>query len=254
MGGALATAVIKKIGGEKVCLTDNFKEKAIEIAGNSGAEVTDIKALCDKSKFIFIGVKPQVIAETFDEIKDVLLGRNNDFVIVSMAAGVCIERICAMVGKKVPVIRIMPNTSVSVGAGMTVYSANDLVKNEDVCEFEELLSFSGKLLSIDEELIDAAMAVSGCGPAYIYLTIRALANGGENCGLSKETALLLAEQTVLGAAKLAIESGKDPKQLETDVCSPGGATIEGIYLLENEKVPDAFASAVKAAYDKAKKL
>ncbi|MBQ5816449.1 MAG: pyrroline-5-carboxylate reductase [Oscillospiraceae bacterium] len=254
MGGALATSVIKKIGGEKVLLADSFAEKAKEVAGDSGAICTTASDLCKNCKFIFIGVKPQVISETFEEIKPSLLSREDRFVIVSMAAGVTTERICAMAGKEVPVIRIMPNTSVSVGAGMTLYSPNALVTDEEISEFVDMLSLSGELERLDESLIDAGMAVSGCGPAFIYLVMKSLADGGENLGLEKDTALKLARQTVLGAARLAIESGTDPEQLKKDVCSKGGATIEGIYVLEDANVPTAFENAVKAAYDKAKKL
>lgn len=254
MGGALASAVIKKLGGENVLLADNFIEKAKEVAGDSGALCTTATELCNECKFIFIGVKPQVISETFEEIKPSLLSREDRFVIVSMAAGVTTERICDMVGKEIPVIRIMPNTSVSVGAGMTLYCPNPLVSDEEVSEFVSMLSISGELERLDEGLIDAGMAVSGCGPAFIYLIMQALADGGVGCGLEPNTALKLARQTVLGAARLAIESGTAPEQLKRDVCSPGGATIEGIYVLEGADVPKAFENAVKAAYDKAKKL
>ncbi len=254
MGGALATSVIKKIGGERVLLADNFLEKAKEVAGESGALCTTAADLCNECKYIFIGVKPQVISETFEEIKPALLSREDRFIIVSMAAGVTTERICAMVGKEVPVIRIMPNTSVSVGAGMTLYSPNALVSDDETAEFISMLALSGELERIDEGLIDAGMAVSGCGPAFIYLIMQALADGGEKLGLEADTALKLARQTVLGAASLAIESSTSPEQLKKDVCSPGGATIEGIYVLEDAGVPKAFIDAVKAAYNKAKKL
>ncbi len=254
MGGALALSVIKKIGGKKVLLADSFVEKAKEVAGESGALCTSAADLCSECKFIFIGVKPQVISETFEEIKPSLLSREDRFVIVSMAAGVTIARICDMVGKEVPVIRIMPNTSVSVGAGMTLYCPNSLVSDEEIEAFTNMLSLSGEVQRIDESLIDAGMAISGCGPAFIYLVMQSLRDGGEKLGLERDTALKLARQTVLGAARLAIESGTSPEQLKNDVCSKGGATIEGIYVLEGADVPKAFENAVKAAYDKAKKL
>ena len=254
MGGALASAVIKKIGGENVLLSDSSIEKAEQIAGKSGAECTDAVKAAQTCKYIFIGVKPQAISQTLLQIKDALSGRKDRFVLVSMAAGVSIERICALLGMNVPVIRIMPNTSVSVGAGMTLYCPNALVADEEICEFVSALSLSGALERADESLIDAGMAVSGCGPAFIYLVMQALADGGVKCGLEEKTALKLAEQTVLGAARLAIETGTSPEQLKKDVCSPGGATIEGIYVLEDAGVPKAFSDAVKAAYDKAKTL
>jgi len=253
MGGALAKAVIEKIGGENVFLSDNFKEKAAEIAANSGALCTDATDVAKECEFIFLGVKPQVIDKAVDEIKDILKQRK-DAVLVSMAAGVTCERIESLLGFEFPIIRIMPNTSVAVGSGTTVYSPNELVKKEKVEKFCSILSLSGLLEPIGEELIDAAMAVSGCGPAFVYYFINALKNGGVECGLDESLSLKLAEQTVLGAANLAIKTKTDPKQLEKDVCSPGGATIEGIYVLENDKTDKTVEKAVKAAFEKAKKL
>ena len=253
MGGALAKSVINKIGGEKVCLSDNFPEKAAEIAGNSGAQCTDILTVAKDCEFIFLGVKPQVIDKAIAEIKDVLRDRK-DAVLVSMAAGVTTDRIAALLGFDFPIIRIMPNTAVAVGGGTTVYCPNKLVAKGKIEEFKSLLSLSGILEEINQDLIDAAMAVSGCGPAFVYYFTKALADGGVKCGLDESLSLKLAEQTVLGAAKLAIETKTDPKQLEKDVCSPGGATIEGIYVFENAKIDKTVENAVKAAYDKAKKL
>ena len=253
MGGALALSVIAKIGGENVLLSDNFIEKAHQIAGESGAVCTDAIEVSKKCEFIFLGVKPQVIEDTLNSIKDALK-ENKDAVLVSMAAGVKTKRIESILGFECPIIRIMPNTAVAVSAGTTVYSPNDKVTNDKIEMFCYLLSLSGILERIDEELIDAAMAVSGCGPAFVYYFINALKEGGVECGLDEGLSLKLAEQTLLGAAKLAIESKKDPKELQNDVCSKGGATIEGIYVLENENADKTVKKAVKAAFDKAKKL
>lgn len=253
MGGALAKSVIEKIGGENVLLSDNFKEKAMEIAGESGALCVDAERVAKECEFIFLGVKPQVIDKAISEIKDSLKDRK-DAVLVSMAAGVTCERITLLLGFEFPIIRIMPNTAVAVGAGTTVYSPNMLVTKEQTEKFCSLLSLSGLLEPISEELIDAAMAVSGCGPAFVYYFTKALSDGGVKCGLDEGLSLKLAEQTVLGAAKLAIATGTDPKQLERDVCSPGGATIEGIYILENAKTDKTVENAVIAAFEKAKKL
>ncbi|MEE1279588.1 MAG: pyrroline-5-carboxylate reductase dimerization domain-containing protein, partial [Oscillospiraceae bacterium] len=118
----------------------------------------------------------------------------------------------------------------------------------------DILSLSGKLDALDEKLIDAASAVSGCGPAFVYLFIQAMADGGVKCGLPRDKALAYAEQTVLGAAKLAIESGEHPEKLKDDVCSPGGTTIEGVRAMEEGKVRAAMIDAVTAAFEKSKKL
>lgn len=253
MGGALAISVIEKIGGKNVLLSDNFLEKAQEIAKDSGAECTDAVEVSKNCEFIFLGVKPQAIEETLCSVKDILK-ENKNAVLVSMAAGVTIERIESILGFEYPIIRIMPNTAVAVGEGAIVYSPNDRITKEKEEKFCSILSLSGILERIDEKLIDAAMAVSGCGPAFVYYFINALKEGGVECGLDEGLSLKLAEQTLLGAAKLAIESKKDPKELQNDVCSKGGTTIEGIYVLENAKTDKTIENAVKAAFEKAKKL
>ncbi len=250
MGGALASAVIKKVGGENVVLADAMIEKAEALAKEYGCECAASNEVVANCKFAFLGVKPQVMSAVADSIKADISDKT---ILVSMAAGISISRIEEMFGKR-PVIRIMPNTPASVGEGMILYTANELVKKEDLEEFCDILSLSGKLDALDEKLIDAASAVSGCGPAFVYLFIQAMADGGVKCGLPRDKALAYAEQTVLGAAKLAIESGEHPEKLKDDVCSPGGTTIEGVRAMEEGKVRAAMIDAVTAAFEKSKKL
>ncbi len=253
MGGALASAVIKKVGGENVALSDNDIEKARAVAGESESFVTDSKTVCDKCKFIFLGVKPQFLESVATELRSTLENREDRFVLVSMAAGVTLSRLENMFGA-FPIIRIMPNTPVAVGEGMIVYCTNDRVQNEEKDEFLSMLSLSGEIAPLDESLIDAATSVSGCGPAFVFMFIKALAEGGVNCGLSPDISLKLAEQTVLGAAKLAVTSGQDPEKLKTDVCSPGGSTIEGVKVLEEKELGQIVNAAVNASFEKNKKL
>lgn len=250
MGGALASAVIKKVGGDKVMLADAQIEKAKAIADEFGCNFGSSNDVVKNCKFAFLGVKPQVMQAVADSIKADI---SDDTILVSMAAGISIERIENMFGKR-PIIRIMPNTPVSVGEGMILYCANELVKEEDINEFVEMLALSGKLDALDEKLIDAASAVSGCGPAFVYLFMQAMADGGVKCGLPREKALAYAEQTVLGAATLALKSGEHPEKLKDDVCSPGGTTIEGVRAMEENGVRAAMINAVTAAYEKSKKL
>ncbi len=253
MGGALAGAVIEKIGGKNVILADNDLEKAKELAQKSGAEAMMSADAVKNAKFIFLGVKPQVMPLVADELKEHLKNREDRFILVSMAAGTPINKIEELFGK-CPIIRIMPNTPVSVNEGMILFAPNELVENGEIEEFLNLLSNAGELMKLPESLIDAATAVSGSGPAFVYLFIQAMADGGNLCGLPRDVSLKLAEQTVLGAAKLAIESGKHPEELKDDVCSPGGTTIEGVRAMEEGGVRAAMINAVKSAYEKAKKL
>lgn len=250
MGGALATAVIKKVGGENVVLADAQIEKAEALAKEYGCECATSNEVVANCKFAFLGVKPQVMNSVAEQLKADISDKT---ILVSMAAGTSIARIEEMFGKR-PVVRIMPNTPASVGEGMILYCANELVKKEDIDEFADMLSLSGKLDALDEKLIDAASAVSGCGPAFVYLFIQAMADGGVKCGLPRDKALAYAEQTVLGAATLAIKSGEHPEKLKDDVCSPGGTTIEGVRAMEENGVRAAMINAVTAAYEKSKKL
>ena len=253
MGGALASAVIKKVGGENVILADNDLMKAKEIAGNSGAVCETSEIAVKNARFIFLGVKPQMMEAVAKTLKPCLQERNDKFVLVSMAAGTSIQRIEELFGK-CPIIRIMPNTPAQVGKGMILYCANELVEKGDAEEFCGMLSLSGELDQIDEKLIDAASAVSGSGPAFVYMFIQAMADGGTLCGLPRDKALKYAIQTTLGAATLALNSDKHPEQLKDDVCSPGGTTIEGVRTMEENGVRGAMINAIKATYDKTKKL
>ena len=153
-----------------------------------------------------------------------------------------------------PVIRIMPNTPVSVGQGVVLFSASDEVAPEQLAEFLKLMHGAGGVYPIDEGLIDAATAVSGCGPAFAYLMIDAMADGGVAGGLRREDAVRYAAQTLMGAAAMVLETGKHPDQLKNEVCSPGGSTIQGVRLLEQRAVRAALMDAVLAAYEKSAAL
>jgi pyrroline-5-carboxylate reductase len=248
MGGALIRAAAKAVSPKNIWITDKDAAKQDALAKETGAAVKDIKEIASKCSCIFLGVKPQVIADMLAEIKKTLAGRKDHFVLVSMAAGISIERIIKMAGD-FPIIRIMPNIPASVGEGMILYCSHKTVK-ADVDSFLKAMSKAGKLSAIDEKLIDAGSAVSGCGPAYAFMFIEALADGGVDCGLPRAQAQLLAAQTLLGAAKMVMETGKHPGELKDAVCSPGGTTIEGVLALEQGGFRGAASEAVVAAYEK----
>ena len=250
MGGALAEAACRGCDPGEITICDANAERAKTLAGKLGCSAGDTAGTAAGSKYVVIGVKPQNISELFQEIAPVLAGRDDRFVIVSMAAGITIERITAMAGADCPVIRIMPNTPVAVGAGCILYSAGRNTTEEDVSAFLESMREAGSFVRIDESLMDAGCALSGCGPAFVYKFIMAMARAGESCGLPADTALRLAEQTVLGAAKLAVEGGEDPEVLCRNVCSPGGATIEGVRKLEGGTFDDEVAAAVRASFER----
>jgi len=255
MGGALAKAVCKTVPTDQVFLTNRTADKAKALAEELGCRVAlDNEAIAGSADFIFLGVKPQMMADMLAEIAPVLATRETPFVLVTMAAGLTIAAIREMAGGEYPVIRIMPNTPVSTGEGMLLYTLSDNVKAAEEKAFLSALAESGRLSALPEKLMDAGSAVSGCGPAFVDLFIEALADGGVACGLPRAQAMELAAQMVLGSAKLVLESGKHPGVLKDAVCSPGGTTIQGVRTLEEAGFRGAVMDAVIAAYEKTLEL
>ncbi|MBO5908560.1 MAG: pyrroline-5-carboxylate reductase, partial [Clostridia bacterium] len=170
------------------------------------------------------------------------------FVLVSMAAGVKISTICENLGFNAPVIRIMPNTPAEVSKGMILYTYNKQVTDADIKNFLAAFKSAGELDEIPEALIDAASAVSGCGPAFAYMFIEALSEGGIKCGLEHQKALKYAAATVEGAAKMVLETNQHPAKLKDAVCSPAGSTIEGVKTLEAGNLKGLTIDAVSASF------
>ena len=246
MGAALAAAAAKN-GDNELLLSNRSREKASALQARIGGRVTDNPGAA-KADFIFLGVKPQMLPEVTPKLREVLKQRREPFTVVSMAAVTSIARIKELLGDDVPVIRIMPNTPVSVGEGVILYACSGEVTAETEGSFLAAMSASGRFLKVEERLIDAGACISGCGPAFVDLFIEAMADGGVACGLPRSLALELAAATVSGSAKLMLETGKHPAQLKDEVCSPGGTTIQGVRALEKGGLRSAVMEAVIAAY------
>ncbi len=249
MGGALATAVYKVAPSIALCDFDKTKPEALT-ALMPQAQAVDSATLARESRFVFLGVKPNVILKVAAEIAPAL---TDDTVVVTMAAGVSLQEITASLGTK-RCIRIMPNTPVAVGEGMILYAVAEDVTEDDERAFLELLALAGAVDKLDEKLIDAAAALSGCGPAYCYIFAAALADGAVECGLPRDKALLYAKQTIFGSAAMMLKSDKHPERLKDEVCSPGGTTIEGVLALEKGAFRATAANAVTAAFEKTARL
>ena len=254
MGSALATAVAAKVGGDKVLVCDKDMAKAQAVAEKLGAVAGNISTVAAECKYIFLGVKPQMMAGMLAEIADVLKTRQDKFVLVTMAAGLTLDTIAEMAGIDAPVIRIMPNTPASVGKGMILYCPNTAVSAEDESEFVDAMSGAGSIDKLPEALIDAGSAVSGCGPAFVYMFIGAMADGGVKCGLPRDKALKYAAETVMGAAEMVLKTGKHTEELKDAVCSPAGSTIEGVSTLENFAFRASVETAVVNSFERTKEL
>ena len=248
MGGAIAKALAKVT--TDMVLTDRSK-KAEALARELGCIYgsADVVARCDR---IFLAVKPHMMEEALKPLRSVLAERKP--LLITMAAGLTIERIEEMAGVKLPVIRIMPNTPVAVGKGMTQYCANDLVGQQTLADFLDDMRFAGRMDCLEERLIDAASALSGCGPAYMYIFLEALADGAVACGVPRAKAMEYAAATMVGAAEMVLQTGMHPGALKDAVCSPGGSTIAGVRALEQNGFRGAAMDCVIAACEKNKQL
>ena len=249
MGGALAKAAAANTGNT-VLLANRSRAKADALAEITGGCVCTNEEVIAKSDYAFLGVKPNMLSGVLGGLEDAVTSAAPSTVLVSMAAGVSIASITGMLKRDLPVIRIMPNTPVAVGAGLILYACSPLVTSELEEGLLEAMKNAGKFSKIDEKLIDAGSAVSGCGPAFAALFIEALADGGVACGLPRAKALEFAAQTAMGTAKLILDAGKHPGVLKDEVCSPGGTTIQGVRALEAGGFRSAAIEAVIAAYEK----
>lgn len=254
MGGALAKAARKKVGGEEILLANRTPAKAEKLAAELGCRVGTNAEAAAEGRFIFLGVKPHLMWGLLAEIAPVLAERKDRFVLVTMAAGLTMEQINQMAENNYPVIRIMPNTPCAVGAGVVIYNSNPYVTEEELAEFTEAMSGAGVFDRLDEALIDAGSAVAGCGPAFACMFIEALADGGVTVGLPRAKAMLYAAQMLEGTARLMIETGEHPGAMKDAVCSPGGSTIAGVRALEEGGIRAAAMNAVIAAHKRNKEL
>lgn len=251
MGGALACAAAA--GGANVLLANRTERKAIDLAAKIGGTVCSNEQISRTADYIFLGVKPQQYPELLSELSATLAARTDRFVLVSMAAGVRIESVRQMAGGQYPIVRIMPNLPVQVGEGMVIY-CSDGVDGGQLDNLLGAMKQAGTWDSVDENLIDAGSALSGCGPAFVYMFIDALTEGAVKCGLPREKAVQYAIMTVKGAAALASMSDKTPAMLCDAVCSPAGSTIEGVKSLRNDRFDDTVMAAVEASYKRTVEL
>jgi pyrroline-5-carboxylate reductase len=200
---------------------------------------------------VVLAVKPDHVAAVLGDVRGKFTGNH---LLVSIAAGVPLAKLEASLEPGSRVIRVMPNTPALLGSSATAYSLGKSARPEDGQLAQKLFSSVGIAFAVKEPLLDAVTGLSGSGPAYVYLVIEGLSDGGVAAGLPRDIATKLAAQTVLGSARMVLETGMHPGALKDMVTSPGGTTIEGLHELEKGKVRAAFISAVRAATEKSRKL
>ena len=249
MGGALARALSKAT--TDFAVTDR-SGRAIALAAEIPCGYLSAGEIAENCERIFLGVKPHMMKGVLEPLQSILAEKKP--LLITMAAGLTMDQIVEFAGCELPVIRIMPNTPVSIGKGVIQYCANDLVSREELQDFLADMRFSGMLDELEERLIDAGSAISGSGPAYVYMFIEALADGAVACGIPRAKALEYAAATVIGAGEMVLATHQHPGALKDAVCSPGGSTIAGVRALENHSFRAAAMDAVIATYNRNKEL
>jgi pyrroline-5-carboxylate reductase len=251
MGNALITRLSKNIKKENIICFDIDRSKLEQLKSVAGINSEDsLKNLAEKSDIILLAIKPDIIKSVLLEIKTYL----NNKTIISIAAGISTGYITEIIGSEQNIIRVMPNTPAMIGEGMSVISPGKNTDEKSLKIAEEIFSYVGRVQILPEKHMDAVTAVSGSGPAYVFTFIQAMIDGGVKAGLPRNEASLLAAQTVLGAARMVIESQSDPISLRGKVTSPGGTTIDAVHILERSGFSGIIMDAIEAAKIKSEKL
>ncbi len=249
MGGAIAKALSKAT--KDITLAD-ISGKNVTLAAELGISHGDndfVAVNCDR---IFLAVKPHLVKGCLAPLQKAFAQRKP--LIITMAAGVEIRQIEEFAGTRLPIIRIMPNTPTAIGKGVIQYCCNDLVQEADLQDWLHDMRYCGMIDPLEERLIDAASAISGSGPAYMYVFLEALADGAVACGVPRAKAYEYAAMTMIGSAEMYLTTKAHPGELKDAVCSPGGSTIAGLRAMENRNFRAAAIEGVIATYNRNKEL
>ena len=249
MGGAIAKALAKTT--TDFAITDR-SGKAIALAAEIPCGYFSAEEIASRCERIFLGVKPHMMKDVLAPLQPILAEKKP--LLITMAAGLTMAQIEEFAGCELPVIRIMPNTPVAIGKGVIQYCCNDLVKEEDLRHWLNDMRFCGMLDALDEWLIDAASAISGSGPAYMYVFLEALADGAVTCGIPRAKAYEYAAMTMIGSAEMYLATKAHPGVLKDAVCSPMGSTICGLRALEEHSFRAAAMDCVIATYNRNKEM
>ena len=253
MGNALISGLLRAgdTKREDLCASDVSAKRRNQISKTYNIKCfPENKTAVQYSDIVIVAVEPNHVKTVLEDIGEEL----TDKLLVSIAAGVSIDFLRKNLNRTMPLVRAMPNNPCMVGEGMTALAPSPEVSKKDLEAVKAIFSSVGKAIVIDEQLFDAITGLSGSGPAYIYLVIEGLVEGGVKAGLSEDKAVMLAAQTVLGAAKMVLETGIHPTKLREIVATPGGTTIEGIKELERGNVKSSFGRAVQSAARRSKEL
>jgi pyrroline-5-carboxylate reductase len=227
------------------------EERMRELRDSYGIDASTDNKKPAKAEIVVLSVKPQILSCVLDEVGDAI---NPEALVISIAAGVPVTAIQARLAGGTRVVRAMPNTPALVDAGATAIAGGEHARESDLAEAKKIFDAIGLTVILEESQLDAVTGLSGSGPAYVFLILEALSDAGVKVGLSRRTAQLLAAQTLLGSAKLLLETNAHPGHLKDMVTSPGGTAITGLHTLENGGVRTTLMNAVEAATRRSREL
>ena len=249
IGYAILKGLLENYKPEELLFTDKNTARCEMVEKETGVHFLGGNADVAKNvKILILAVKPVVYPAVLSDLKGIF---REDQIVISVAPGISVDSVREALGGFRRIIRIMPNTPALVREGMTGYTLDEkLFTKEEIEEAKGILQSFSKIVQVEERLMDAVTTVSGSGPAYVYLFIDALADAGVRYGLTKKDAILMAAQTVLGSAKMVLETGEHPCQLKDNVCSPGGTTIAAVAAMEEAGFKNAILKGAEACYNK----
>jgi pyrroline-5-carboxylate reductase len=256
-GGNMAEAMIRGLLRGKVFAPENVivsgprEERMRELHGTYGIRATLDNREAAKSQIVVLSVKPQILSRVLDEISDAI---DPEALVISIAAGVPVAALQARLASGTRVVRGMPNTPALVDAAATAIAGGEHARESDLEDARRIFDAIGITVILEESQLDAVTGLSGSGPAYVFLILEALSDAGVKVGLSRRTAQLLAAQTLLGSAKLLLETNEHPGRLKDMVTSPGGTAITGLHTLEHGGVRTTLMNAVEAATRRSREL
>jgi len=254
MAVALAAGFVNqnKIEPQNLIASDPYAQAREAFSHSTGGRTTDSNTeVARASDLIFLAVKPDIVVDALQSIHPYW---RESHCLISIAAGISLDQLSFYLPAGARIIRVMPNTPALVGASASAFALGEFATEKDAATTTSLLQSIGIAEQVPEKLLDAVTGLSGSGPAYVYQFIEALSDGGVASGLPRELATRLAAQTVIGAAKMVLETGTHPGQLKDMVTSPGGTTIDGVHELEKGGLRATVMNAVRAATVKSRKL
>lgn len=254
MGYAIGGGIIssKIVESTNIIYSDSSDEKLKKVYQDFGVKTCNSNLLvANEADILFLAVKPDMYPKVIAEIKDYV---KKDVIIITIAAGIKLEKSRELFGKDLKIVRIMPNTPALVKESMSAVMPNEFITKEELEEVLELLNSFGKTEVVSESLIDGVIAVSGSSPAYVFMMIEAMGDAAVASGMDRKRAYKFAAQAVLGSAKMVLETGMHPGELKDMVCSPKGTTIEAVKKLEEYGFRNALIKAMEACENKSKEM